>query len=248
MRNGSGFRYDGFVLMSRGELFILSAPSGTGKTTLIRGLLEGGLAAFGGLAFSVSHTTRAPRDAEVDGQDYHFVSEEAFLQMVEEDLFLEWATVHNNYYGTALEEVTSRLDQGIDVLMDIDVQGAERVMALHADAAQSSLGTHVHSIFLMPPTFEDLEERLRKRNLDGAEEIARRLKVSHWEMRRADKYDYAIINDDAKRASDVLMSIILEKRHRRERIRNTVAEIQRDFEQAASQKLVERSHGAKAGE
>ncbi len=112
----------------RGELFILSAPSGTGKTTLIRSLLNGGL---GGceVAFSVSHTTRRPRAGEVDGRDYHFVSAETFQSMIAANLFLEWAKVHDNCYGTSWAEVTPRLERGTDVLMDIDVQGAERVLA-----------------------------------------------------------------------------------------------------------------------
>jgi guanylate kinase len=209
----------------RGELFILSAPSGTGKTTLIRSMMEGGLAGFGGLAFSVSHTTRAPRAGEIPGRDYHFVDRDTFRRMIAEDRFLEWAEVHNNFYGTSNDEVFPRLEQGIDVLMDIDVQGAERVLARCPEA---------HSIFIMPPSYAVLEGRLRRRGLDSEPDIERRLAVSLWELRRYDRYRYVIINDDAHRASDVLAAIILEKRHRQERMRARVDDILSDFQDRSS--------------
>jgi guanylate kinase len=206
----------------RGELFILSAPSGTGKTTLIRGLLTDPLLAGCEVAFSVSHTTRPPRAGEVDGRDYHFVSVETFKSMIDADLFLEWAEVHNHHYGTSWAEVTPRLERGTDVLMDIDVQGAERVLARYPEA---------HSIFIMPPSYEALEQRLAQRGLDDPQVIARRLAVSQWEMRRSDRYKYVIINDDARRASEVLSAIILEKRYRQEHVRGRVQEILKDFRQ-----------------
>jgi guanylate kinase len=207
--------------MQQGELFILSAPSGTGKTTLIQSMMRGALADFGGVAFSVSHTTRKPRSGEVDGEDYHFVDHAAFQEMIAADQFLEWAEVHNNYYGTSLAEVLPRLEQGIDVLMDIDVQGAERVVRRYPDA---------HSIFIMPPSYQVLEERLQRRALDDPQAIARRLAVSLWEIRRYDSYGYVIINDDAQRASEVLAAIIQEKRHRQDRMRGRVQEILKTFQ------------------
>jgi guanylate kinase len=210
---------------TRGELFILSAPSGTGKTTLIQSMLQGGLANFGGLAFSVSHTTRKPRAGEIDGKDYHFVDHAAFQSMIAGDRFLEWAEVHNNYYGTSFDEVLPRLEQGIDVLMDIDVQGAERVLTRYPTA---------HSIFIMPPSYDVLDSRLHRRGLDSEQEIARRLAVSLWEIRRYDRYRYVIINDDAHRASDVLAAIILEKRHRQDRMRGRVHSILKDFQDRVS--------------
>jgi guanylate kinase len=206
----------------RGELFILSAPSGTGKTTLIQSLLKGGLAGFGGIAFSVSYTTRAPRPGEVDGRDYHFVNVATFQEMIAADRFLEWAEVHKNYYGTALDEVLPRLEAGIDVLMDIDVQGAERVLGRYPEA---------HSIFIMPPSYEDLSRRLQHRGLDEPQAIARRLAVSLWEIKRYDSYRYVIINDDATRASEALAAIILEKRHRQERMRGRVQAILKTFQE-----------------
>ncbi len=210
--------------MPLGELFILSAPSGAGKTTLIQTLVAGGLADLGGLAFSVSHTTRKPRQGEADGRDYHFVDRAAFEAMVEADAFLERAKVHDNFYGTSRGEVFPRLERGIDVLLDIDVQGAEQVMARCPQA---------HGIFVLPPSYEDLERRLRRRALDDDQTIAKRLAVSLEEIKRYERYHYVIINDDARRASEVLAAIILEKRHRRERMQPRVEEILRDFQDGA---------------
>jgi len=210
--------------MRRGELFILSAPSGTGKTTLIHSMLEGGLGKLGeDVAFSISHTTRKPRDGEKDGRDYHFVDHQTFRKMLTGDEFLEWAEVHNHYYGTSNREVFPRLERGVDVLMDIDVQGAERVLAKYPEA---------HGIFIMPPSYEDLQERLRRRGLDGDDEIARRLAVSLWEIRRYDQYQYVIVNDDAERASEVLAAIVLEKRFRLTPMRERAEAILADFETA----------------
>lgn len=214
----------------RGELYILSAPSGAGKTTLVNSLTKGGIAPgrLDSLAFSVSYTTRGPRQGEVDGKDYHFVDHAAFLEMIDAHRFLEWAQVHGNFYGTANDEVFPRLEQGIDVLLDIDVQGAERVMKRHPEA---------HSIFLMPPSFRDLEVRLRRRDLDDPEVIAGRLAVALSEMSRYDRYRYVIINDDVQRASGVLAAIILEKRHRQQRMLGRVQEILKDFQLRGSTQL-----------
>lgn len=207
--------------MHRGELFILSAPSGAGKTTLIQSLLNGGFARFGGIEFSVSHTTRTPRSGETDGIDYHFIDHATFLDMITADRFLEWAQVHDNYYGTSRDEVMPRLERGVDVLLDIDVQGAEQVLARMPEA---------HSIFVMPPSFAALEQRLQGRGLDDGERIARRLAVSVSEVERYERYGYVIINDDASRASEALAAIILEKRHRRERMLGRIQEILKDFQ------------------
>ena len=194
---------------AKGELFIVSAPSGAGKTTLIQRLLNSDDPDLQDIVFSVSYTTREPRRGEKDGEDYHFVEHSRFQKMIATDQFLEWAEVHNNYYGTALEEVDPRLERGEDVILDVDVQGAERVLHQRPEA---------HSVFVIPPSFEALEERLHSRGLDDDQEIARRLAVSLWEIRRYRLYDYVIINDDADRASAVLAAIFLEKRHRLERV------------------------------
>ena len=207
--------------MARGELFILSAPSGTGKTTLIRNVLDGGSHAVGNLDFSVSHTTRAPRGREVDGEDYHFVELGVFRRMIDEGAFLEWAEVHGNFYGTSRAEVFPRLEQGIDVLMDIDVQGAERVLVKHPEA---------HSVFVLPPSYAVLRERLHRRGLDDEAEITRRLAVSLSEIKRYERYGYVIINRDAERASEILASVVLAARHRVERLREDVEKVVRSFE------------------
>lgn len=209
-------------LIHPGELFILSAPSGAGKTTLIQGLLNGDFLSNGRLAFSVSYTTRKPRDGEADGKDYHFVDPETFLGMISEERFLEWAEVHGNYYGTANDEVFPRLEKGIDVLLDIDVQGAGRVMKRCPSA---------HGIFVMPPSYDALVARLRGRGLDDEPAIARRLAGALREMPRYDQYHYVIINDDARQACETLAGIILEKRHRKERMLGRIQEILKDFQQ-----------------
>jgi guanylate kinase len=202
-------------------LFILSAPSGAGKTTLIQRILNSSCEDLGDIAFSVSYTTRSPRRGEVDGRDYHFVDHRTFQNMIAADQFLEWAEVHNNYYGTALKEVQPRLDAGVDVILDVDVQGAERVLHQRPDA---------HSIFIIPPTYEELENRLTSRGLDDPLEISRRLAVSLWELRRYRQYDYVIVNDDADRASEALAAIFLEKRHRLERTEPKIAKVLEGFQ------------------
>ena len=204
-----------------GELFLLSAPSGAGKTTLIRNVME----AFAArrepaLEFSVSHTTRKPRAGEGDGRDYHFTGVEEVRRMIAEDLFLEWAEVHGNYYGTSVTAVMPLLEAGRDVLVDLDVQGAERLMHRFPAA---------HSIFILPPSYADLVGRLEGRRLDGAAEIAGRLAVSLWEIKRYDRYQYVIINDDAARASHALEAIVVEKRQRRQRVQGRIDAILADF-------------------
>ena len=214
--------------MQRGELYILSAPSGSGKTTLIDALFHGGLDRCGGgtgdIAFSISHTTRAPRTGEREGVDYHFVDRPTFREMVDGGRFLEWAEVHGNLYGTSRDEVLPRLERGVDVVLDIDVQGAEIVMSHHPEA---------HGIFILPPSYEALVGRLTARGLDDERTIARRLAVSLREIERYDRYEYVIINDDAGRAAEALAAIILEKRHRLARMREPVTAVLIDFQAAA---------------
>lgn len=208
----------------RGELFILSAPSGAGKTTLVHYAMK----LVDGVEFSISHTTRRPRDNERDGDDYHFVDRTVFERMAEEGRFLEWAEVHGNLYGTAADEVLPRVERGVDVLLDIDVQGARQVMSLPA-GAEGALRTAVWGIFVMPPSYEALVSRLRGRDLDDAPEIAQRLAGSLAEVDRVRDYDYVIVNDRAEAASRVLAAIILEKRQRRGRMRERVKRVLADF-------------------
>jgi guanylate kinase len=227
--------------MNLGDLFILSAPSGAGKTTLIRGLAKD----LGDQVpqFSVSHTTRQPRVNELEGSDYHFVDEATFRDMIGKDRFLEWAEVHGRLYGTSLAEVLPRLAAGNDVILDIDVQGAERVLAQRrslgelGDEAAKELPAEqaalrriaVHSIFIMPPSFEVLERRLRGRSLDASEDIDGRLLAARSEVGRVGLYDYVIVNDCAEMACLVLASIIRDKRHQQKRMAATVKKILDDF-------------------
>ena len=187
--------------MARGEMFIIAAPSGTGKDTLIHQVMS----SVEGLEHSVSHTTRSARQGEIDGQDYHFVGHEAFEAMIAGDGFLEWAEYNHNLYGTSAEEVNSRLDRGIDVLLDIEIVGTERLLQRCPEA---------HAIFVLPPSYRALKRRLTDRGLDEANTVDERLALSLWEIERYGLYHYAIINDDLDRASQALAAIILEKRHR----------------------------------
>ena len=208
---------------AKGELFILSAPSGAGKTTLVHRAME----LVAGVEFSISHTTRRPRDNEEDGVDYHFVAPEAFESMVAGNRFLEWAEVHGNRYGTSVDEVLPRIERGMDVLLDIDVQGAAQVMA--AGGAAGRLNTAVHGVFVMPPSPRALVARLRGRDLDEAPAIRQRLQGAFEELGRVRDYDYVIVNDRAEVASETLAAIIIEKRQRRERMRERVESVLADF-------------------
>lgn len=167
-----------------GQLFILSAPSGAGKTTLLKKVMRD----VGKLAFSVSHTTRSPRTGEKDGVDYHFVSVNEFKAMRDQNLFLEWAEVHGNFYGTSRLEVAKKLEQGFDIILDIDVQGAAII------AADKSV--RAVSVFVAPPSLAELERRLRGRGTDSEETIKVRLGNAAEEMSCADAYEYLVINDD----------------------------------------------------
>ena len=218
--------------MPRGDLFILSAPSGTGKTTLIHSMRRGGTGSLADLVFSVSHTTRAPRGGEVDGVDYHFVDRDAFQRMVDADRFLEWAEYNRNLYGTSWDEVMPRLERGEDVILEIEVQGAEQVLRRYPEAV---------SIFVLPPGFAALRQRLAQRGLDGEEAMRRRLAVSYSEIRCYSLYQYAILNDDAARASEALAAIILARRHRRERMEERAEAVLSDFQEAFEREPLESS-------
>ena len=181
------------------------------------------------LRFSVSHTTRIAREGEVDGRDYHFVSEDRFEEMVDEGEFLEWARVHDHSYGTSNEEVLPRLERGIDVVLDIDVQGAEKILCL---PEQTLAKDKRHGIFVLPPGYEILRQRLVARNLDTDDEIRRRMRAALLEVERYGQYEYVIINDHVGRASKALGSIILEKRHRRQRMQDRISVVLKDFAKA----------------
>jgi guanylate kinase len=183
-----------------GQLFILSAPSGAGKTTILKKVM----ANVANLSFSISHTTRAPRKGEKNGVDYHFVTVAEFQAMREENLFLEWAEVHGNFYGTSRPAVLAQLECGQDIILDIDIQGAAII------AADSSI--QGISVFVAPPTLAELEKRLRGRGTDSGETIELRLNNAEKEMNAAEKYDYLVINDDLEEAVSTLQSVIIAER------------------------------------
>ncbi|OHD02829.1 MAG: guanylate kinase [Sphingopyxis sp. RIFCSPHIGHO2_01_FULL_65_24] len=192
-------------LNRRGVLFVLSSPSGAGKTTISKKMLL----ADPDIALSISATTRPPRPGEVDGKDYHFVDTETFKQMAADGEFLEWAHVFGHRYGTPRARVDELLDAGKDVLFDIDWQGAQQ---LYQEA-----GPDVVRVFVLPPTMEELERRLRARNTDSDEVIAARMaraanEISHW-----DGYDYVLINDQVDECYTEVMAILRAERLKRRR-------------------------------
>lgn len=189
----------------RGNLIIISAPSGTGKTTILKRLF----AQVKGVTFSVSHTTRSPRTGEKEGVDYYFVDQETFKQMRAANEFLEWAEVHDNFYGTSRREVDRHLVQGLDVFLDIDVQGARQV--------REAAGGECFSIFIIPPSWEEQERRLTGRGTDSPETIRLRLQNARKEMQDAGLYDYLIVNDTVEQAVDTLRAIIIAQRCRTRR-------------------------------
>lgn len=191
--------------MEYGDIFVVSAPSGAGKTTLCRRLL----AEDKGLCFSVSYTTRSPRSGEEDGRDYFFISRERFESMKEEGGFLEWAEVHGNLYGTSRLQVLKRLEEGKDVLLDVDVQGARQIRRTFPDAV---------FIFILPPSWEELERRLYARGSEDQERLSIRLKNAALELTAVNDYEFAVINDDIDTALKKLKAIVLARRCRTRRV------------------------------
>jgi guanylate kinase len=191
----------------RGVLFVLSSPSGAGKTTLARRLL----AAEPRVVLSVSATTRPMRAGEVDGQDYFFVDHDRFEGMAAGGLLLEHAEVFGNRYGTPREPVEAWLDEGRDVLFDVDWQGA-------AQLRDSSLAADVVSVFILPPSVPELERRLVARNLDAPETVARRMAKARDEIAHCHEYDYVIVNDDLEASERALRAVLAGERLRRSRL------------------------------
>ena len=189
----------------RGLLLVISSPSGAGKTSLAKRLVQ----QHPDLALSVSASTRPPRPAEKDGREYHFVSPERFEGMVKEDAFLEWAEVHEHRYGSPRGPILERLASGADVLFDIDWQGAR---SIRAAAAKDTV-----SVFILPPSLQVLESRLRSRAQDAEDVIVRRLARARHEIAQWQAYDYVIVNDDFEAAYDRLAAIYRAERERRER-------------------------------
>jgi len=205
------------------RLFIVAAPSGTGKTTLIKRAFDSDWQDASRPEFSVSHTTRQARPDEVDGVHYFFVGEDEFRRMIAAGEFLEWAVVHGQLKGTSKAEVEKRLAAGVDVLLDIDVQGVDSIRALFPEAC---------SIMIMPPGFEELRRRIEGRGHDSAEDVAKRLAVSLCEIERYGIFDCVIINGDIERASNKLVSVITSKCALPERNEERVQAILEDFRSA----------------
>ena len=178
-----------------GNLYIISAPSGTGKTTLCRIIMD----AFSNISYSVSHTTRSPRNGEVDGIDYHFVSKDEFKAMVTDDKLAEWAEVHGNFYGTSVNYLNECLGRGDDILLDIDVKGAKQILKKYPNAV---------TIFIMPPSMEALKDRLETRGTDPSDVIEKRLINAKSEISEKNFYKHIVINDDLETAGRELTSIL----------------------------------------
>jgi guanylate kinase len=199
-------------MQREGLIMIISAPSGAGKTTLCRELRN----RFPAMRESISYTTRPPRPGEVDGEDYCFVSREEFQAMVAEDAFAEWAEVHGNLYGTALKTLEEARKNGIDLLLDIDCQGARTLKQ------KFERGVYV---FILPPSMEELRRRLENRSSDAREVIERRIKRASDEIREARWYDYIIINDRIEDALEELSAIVLAQSRRTFRMLGQVAKL-----------------------
>lgn len=197
--------------IKKGILFVISAPSGAGKTTLCRGVLQ----SMPDIKFSVSHTTRSPRQEEVEDVHYNFIDEKEFQRMIAGSEFIEWAEVHGNFYGTSRKKIAEMTGAGIDVLLDIDVQGAKQVKESLPDSVL---------IFILPPSFEALKERLTGRMTDTDEVIRRRLKKASDEIREYKNYDYVIVNDVIENALTELKSVIIAERDKTSRLDNALIE------------------------
>jgi guanylate kinase len=201
----------------KGLLIVISAPSGTGKTTLCHMLLE----EFPNMEFSISYTTRKPRPGELNGRDYFFVDRKTFERMIEEGDFLEWAEVYGNLYGTSKSQVLKALKEGKDILLDIDTQGALQVKKNFPEAVL---------IFILPPSLKELERRLKKRGTDDEETIKKRLQIAREEIRKALEYDYIVVNDILEVAFERLRSIITAEKCRTDRLAGEIEKIVEDRE------------------
>ncbi len=195
----------------KGLLFVISAPSGAGKTSICQAILT----LFPNLLPSISYTTRAMRPGEQEGRDYHFVSQETFQTMVDAGEFAEWAKVHGNCYGTARKTLTAASEAGADVLLDIDFQGADQLR---------NSGLAGVFLFILPPNMEELLSRLESRNTDDEETIARRMANARGEIAESVKFDYVVVNDILEQAVDKVRAIMIAETARTERVIHTLPE------------------------
>lgn len=200
----------------RNNIFVISAPSGAGKTTLVQLLIEH----VPNLYFSISHTTRPPRDSEKEGVDYFFVSGSVFQNMIANNQFLEWADVHGHRYGTSKQMLEQAEKEGKDVVLDVDVQGAASVRKVLPESI---------SIFIMPPSYESLRKRLVQRGTDNEVQIEQRLENARKEIQRYQEYDYIVINEELRTASENLCGIVRSRRCKRELLELRIREILKTF-------------------
>jgi guanylate kinase len=189
-------------MIAAGRIFVVSGPSGSGKSTLIREVRR----KVSNLGYSISHTSRPPRGQEKNGVEYHFVSKENFRRMIEKGEFVEWAEVYQDLYGTSVSSLRSQITMGLDVIMDIDVQGAKNIKDHFKGAIL---------IYVLPPSMEILEKRLRDRGTDDEKAIGTRLKKAGKEMKNCVSYDYLVFNDQIDQAVEELKSILIAERCRR---------------------------------
>jgi guanylate kinase len=204
-------------MAQEGLPIIISAPSGAGKTTLCQALKK----RLPDLNFSVSHTTRPPRKNEQDGVDYHFVSREKFLEMNDNNEFLEWAKIHDNFYGTSRKNIVDTLQKGKDLVLELDVQGVESLRALKYQGVY---------IFILPPSMEELEKRLTGRGTEPDNQIKQRLEVGKKEIAKSHLYDYALTNVNVDESVDSILSIIQAEKKRMNRYQPDCPEIRRIIE------------------
>ncbi|MCD6386261.1 guanylate kinase [Candidatus Sumerlaeota bacterium] len=188
-------------IVHKGMLIVLSAPSGGGKSTVVKAILE----SDPNIEYSVSATSRPPRKGEVDGESYYFLSTEEFERLIEEDKFLEWAVVHNHYYGTRRDIIEEKLQRNKDIILDLDFQGGLTIKRKIPDSVL---------IFLLPPSMDILEKRLRKRQLDSEETIQLRLQNAANEIKYASQYDYVVVNDELEETVFIVRRIIEAERYK----------------------------------
>jgi len=201
----------------KGNLFIITSPSGGGKGTLIKRVLS----TIPNLSYSVSYTTRERRDGEIEGQDYFFIGVDEFKDFIKKDEFLEYAQVHGNYYGTSKTQVEKETNSGNDIILEIDVQGAEKVQ----QRLMNAIG-----IFILPPSFKVLSARLFERDTENNEDLSIRLNNAKKEVKEVSKFDFIVINDDLEKATDDLRAIILSERLKRDRQIYLIQDILNSFE------------------
>ena len=192
-------------MKEKGQIFVITAPSGTGKTTIIKNILKKDV---GGVGYSISHTTRKPREGEVNGLHYFFFDRADFEKMIEDHEFVEWAVVYDQLYGTSVSSINKELSSGKDLLMDVDIQGAKEIKRQFPESL---------SIFILPPSMDILKERLQRRSTNDKININLRLKKAVDEIQRCRDYDFIIVNDDLKQAIKEIEAIIIAQRANKNR-------------------------------